>query len=160
MEIKKRKESELHYNKCSSSERLNLLLASRLYKNNVWIKSCLTSLPLTKAEETMNCFIYLFIDSVCFSNIPSDGMFCASVDRSCTQSVSENLFSFLWKPVMRLVIISDFLWRHTAGKQCILDRLEVGGLTKILIVLVVLILVLDRYLVSVLKVQYEPTKLC
>lgn len=159
MEIKKRKESELDYNKCSSSERLNLLLASRLYNNNVWIKSCLTSLPLTKAEETFKLF-YLFIDSVCFSNIPSDGMLCASVDRSCTQSVSESLFSFLWKPVMCLVIIRDFLWRHTAGKQCFLDRLEVGGSIKILIVLVVLILVLDRYLVSVLKAQYEPTNLC
>lgn len=159
MEIKKRKESVLDYNKCSSSERLNLLLASRLYNNNVWIKSCLTSLPLTKAEETFKLF-YLFIDSVCFSNIPSDGMLCASVDRSCTQSVSENLFSFLWKPVMCLVIIRDFLWRHTAGKQCFLDRLEVGGSIKILIVLVVLILVLDRYLVSVLKAQYEPTNLC
>lgn len=159
MEIKKRKESELDYNKCSSSERLNLLLASRLYNNNVWIKSCLTSLPLTKAEETFKLF-YLFIDSVCFSNIPSDGMLCASVDRSCTQSVSENLFSFLWKPVMCLVIIRDFLWRHTTGKQCILDRLEVGGSIKILIILVVLILVLDRYLVSVLKAQYEPTNLC
>lgn len=159
MEIKKRKESVLDYNKCSSSERLNLLLASRLYNNNVWIKSCLTSLPLTKAEETFKLF-YLFIDSVCFSNIPSDGMLCASVDRSCTQSVSENLFSFLWKPVMCLVIIRDFLWRHTAGKQCFLDRLEVGGSIRILIVLVVLILVLDRYLVSVLKAQYEPTNLC
>lgn len=43
----------------------------------------------------MNCFIYLFIDSVCFSNIPSDGMLCASVDRSCTQCASENLFLFM-----------------------------------------------------------------